>query len=116
MYDDKSEWEILRSQFGTSSRGGTRYLPYAFTEHGITMLASILNSENAIATNIAIVRAFISLRKVAMHYKELAEQIKELEKSTNMKFNDVYKALDYLLKIEKSKEELEKRKRIGFSK
>jgi hypothetical protein len=89
-------------------------LPFAFTEHGITMLASILNSERAITTNIAIVRAFISLRKVAMHYKELAEQIREVERSANIRFNDVYKALDYLLNVEKSKEMIKKRKRIGF--
>jgi hypothetical protein len=71
----------LRSQNVTSSLrwGGSRYLPYAFTEHGVTMLASILKSERAVKMNIAIVRAFIAMRKISMHYNELAEKIKELE-------------------------------------
>ncbi len=113
---DKDEWEILRSQIGTSSWGGLRYLPFAFTEHGITMLASILNSEKAIAISIAIVRAFISLRKVSMHYNEFSELIKEVEKSANIKFNDIYKALDYLLEMDKSNQGIKKRRRIGFKK
>lgn len=113
---DNDEWESLRSQIGTSSWGGLRYLPFAFTEHGITMLASILNSEKAIAINIAIVRAFISLRQVSMHYKELSELIREVEKATNIKFNDIYKALDYLFEVEKSNQVIKKRRRIGFKK
>ena len=59
----KEQWENLRSQIVISSWGGARYLPFAFTEHGVTMLASILRSERAVKMNIAIVRAFIALRK-----------------------------------------------------
>jgi hypothetical protein len=58
-------------------------LPYAFTEHGVTMLASVLKSKKAIQMNIAIVRAFIALKQFALDYKELAEQIKELKETTS---------------------------------
>src|SRR5689334_3390601 len=71
----KEQWENLRSQIVISSWGGSRYLPYVFTEHGVTMLASILKSERAVKMNITIVRAFIALRKISMHYSELAEKI-----------------------------------------
>ncbi len=57
------EWENLRSQIATSSYGGRRYLPYAFTEHGILMLSSVLNSQRAISVNIQIMRAFVKLRR-----------------------------------------------------
>lgn len=61
----KEEHNSLRFQFGTSNtRGGTRYLPYVFTEHGVAMLSSILNSETAINVNIAIMRAFVTVRKM----------------------------------------------------
>src|SRR5436189_3440596 len=74
----KDEFESLRTQFATSNqRGGRRYRPYAFTEHGITMLASVLRSETAIKMNIAIVRAFIALKKFATQYDELLKQIKD---------------------------------------
>lgn len=104
----------LRSQIVTSSWGGARYLPYAFTEHGVTMLASILRSERAVKMNIAIVRAFIALRKISMHYNELAEKIKELEIRYNKQFSDIY---DVLLAMQKDKKQLEdfaNRERIGF--
>lgn len=77
----------------TSSWGGIRYLPKAFTEHGVTMLASILRSERAIKMNIAIVRAFIALRRISMHYNELAEKIKELEIRYDKHFSNVYDVL-----------------------
>ena len=75
----KEEAKILRCQIGASSWGGSRYLPYAFTEHGILMLSSVLNSERAIHVNIAIMRAFVKLKQVLATHKELAEKLKELE-------------------------------------
>ena len=87
----------LRSQFGTSSWGGLRYLPYAFTEHGVTMLASILKSEKAVQMNIAVVRAFIALRETALQYKELNKKLAEIEQSAQKHFKDIYQALNYLL-------------------
>jgi hypothetical protein len=104
----------LRSQFVTSSWGGTRYKPFAFTEQGVAMLASILNSSKAIQVNISIIRAFIALRQFALDYKELSEKIAALEKKHNKKFADVYEAIDLLLYDKETREEWEKRKRIGF--
>jgi hypothetical protein len=82
----KEQWENLRSQFVISSWGGSRYLPKAFTEHGVTMLASILKGERAVKMNIAIVRAFIALRKISMHYNELAERSKSWKSGTTSNF------------------------------
>jgi len=69
----------LRCQFGTSSYGGRRYLPYAFTEEGIAMLSSVLHSERAIQVNIAIMRAFVRFRKMIADNKELSKKIDLLE-------------------------------------
>jgi len=69
----------LRSQNATSNRGGRRYLPYAFTEHGVAMLASVLNSEKAIEVNIQIIKAFIRLNQYLSTHVELARKFKELE-------------------------------------
>jgi hypothetical protein len=69
------EFVILMSQIATSRWGGTRKLPYAFTEHGVTMLASVLKSEKAIEINLDIVRAFIALRQYALGYAELNHKI-----------------------------------------
>jgi phage regulator Rha-like protein len=74
--------EILRFQFETSKskrRGGRRYMPYAFSEHGVAMLATVLHSEQAIQVNIAIIRAFVKLREILSTHKELAFKLKQLE-------------------------------------
>jgi len=106
----KEEWESLRFQIGTSNqRGGTRYMPYAFTEQGVAMLSSVLNSEKAISMNIAIMRAFVMIRQYVLDYKELKEQIEKLEKEMNHKFKDIYEALNYLINPP-----IPKRKPIGF--
>lgn len=70
----------LRSQIATSKRGGRRYLPYAFTEQGVAMLSSVLNSERAILVNIAIMRTFVKLRKTLSTHKELAHKLSQLER------------------------------------
>ena len=80
----KKEWQKLIT-ICDKLPDGVKYspaLPYAFTEHGITMLASVLKTSKAIQMNIAIVRAFIALKQFALNYKELAEQIKELKEKT----------------------------------
>ena len=89
----KSEFDNLMSQNVISSWGGTRKLPYAFTEHGVTMLASVLRSEIAIDINIQIVRAFIALRQFALGYAELNQKLESFMIETNMQFNDIYQAL-----------------------
>ena len=81
----------LKSQFAISSWGGVRKLPYAFTEQGVAMLSSVLNSERAIQVNIAIMRAFVRLREILLTHKDLAAKIEALElkyKSHDMKFSE----------------------------
>ncbi|HEY0612705.1 MAG TPA: ORF6N domain-containing protein [Chitinophaga sp.] len=115
----KKEWdEILSVNTVASSlkHRGSAYLPYAFTEHGVTMVASILRSDKAVKMNISIVRAFIALREMAMHYKELAQKIEELEKKYNKQFGDVYQALNLLLEEKNDEEEQKNREPIGFIK
>lgn len=76
----KMEYQNLISQAVTSSWGGRRKLPYAFTEHGAVMLASVLNSEVAVEASIQVVRAFVKLREALASHKELAAQIEKLER------------------------------------
>ncbi|MFG5856614.1 ORF6N domain-containing protein [Dysgonomonas sp. Shenzhen-Wh21] len=108
---NNKEFDLI-FQNGTSSWGGTRKLPYAFTEHGIAMLAGLLNSQKAISVNIQIVRAFIMLRQYALGYAELNQKLESFMIETNMQFNEVYQALTELA----SRKELEdkSRKRVGF--
>ena len=87
------EWEILRTQFATSSWGGARYKPFAFTEQGVAMLASVLKSGRAIQVNIQIVRAFVILRQYALGYAELNQKLETFMLETNMQFSDIYQAL-----------------------
>lgn len=113
----KSEFNFLRSQFATSKQGGNRYPPFAFTEHGITMLASVLNSENAIRMNIEIVRAFISLRKFASQYADIIVQLKDLKDRVgnhDAHLDKIYEALDKLLTKQEEETDWETRQRIGF--
>lgn len=110
----KTEFQSLRSQIATSNRGGTRYLPYAFTEQGVAMLASILNSPKAIKVNIAIVRAFVLMRHLANSNKEIRERLKMLEQTYNKKFKDIDSALVYLMRKDAIETAHDKRQRIGF--
>jgi hypothetical protein len=90
------------SQIVTSSlkNRGKLYRPYAFTEHGITMLASLLKSKTAVRMNIEIVRAFIALRQFALNYRDLAEQVRELREKTgehDLQLKDIYDAIEGML-------------------
>jgi phage regulator Rha-like protein len=78
---NEEETETLRSQFATSKtgRGGRRYFPFVFTEQGVTMLSTVLNSDRAIEVNIAIMRVFVRLRELIADRKELAAKLKKLE-------------------------------------
>ena len=109
------EWDILRCNISTSNqRGGTRYMPFAFTEQGVSMLSSVINSDKAIDMNIAIMRAFVFIRQYALTHKDLTDKIKEIEKRYDKQFTDVYDALNYLLQKDKFQTEQHERKRIGF--
>lgn len=74
--------ETLRLQNATSKRGGRRYAPYVFTEQGVAMLSSVLNSERAVQVNIAIMRAFVKLRELLLTHKELSKKVAELERKS----------------------------------
>jgi len=93
----KEEFISLRSQFVTSNRGGRRYLPYAFTEQGVAMLSSVLNSNRAILVNIHIMRAFVNLRRVSLTYVGLKRKIEAMEKKYDERFKIVFDALKKLL-------------------
>lgn len=118
---NKNEWQELIT-IGDNLPDGVKFspaLPYAFTEHGVTMLASVLKSKKAVQMNIAIVRAFIALNQFALNYKELADQIKELKETTsnhNGQLNHIYTALENLLDIKAEEKKWEDRERIGFKK
>ena len=88
--------------------------PFAFTEQGVAMLSSILKSEKAIQVNIAVMRAFVFIRRYALNHKDLTEKLNELEKRYNKKFQDIYEAINYLLKKEQEVTEHHARKRIGY--
>jgi hypothetical protein len=110
------EWAVLRSQFASSSWGGQRYNPYAFTEQGVAMLSSVLNSEVAIDINISIMRAFVMTRQFALTYQELNEKLIALEKKHNQKFTDIDQVLNYLIKKDQQLTQQTTRKQVGYKK
>ena len=100
----------LRSQFATSSQhGGRRYLPYAFTEHGALMLASVLKSDRAVSMSIYVVRAFARLREMLSTHVALRRKIEEIEARYDQQFKYVFDALKLLLDPPRKA-----KKRIGF--
>ncbi len=106
------EFNSLRTQIASSNRGGLRYMPFAFTEQGIAMLSSVLNSEKAIKVNISIIRAFVTFRQSSLTYNELKDRIGEIEKQ----FPDIYKALNYLVDKDAVSKNNEERSKIGYKK
>ena len=133
----QEEFNSLRSQFVTSNkRGGTRYMPFAFTEQGVAMLSSILNSETAIEVNISIIRAFVSIRQylsvtnnTIKEIEELKQRMKALEEGTEdtiaaindlsedtrKELDDIYLALSQLADKQKQITRKSERKPIGFA-
>jgi len=110
------EWNLLRTQFATSKKGGTTRPPFAFTEQGVAMLSSLLNSEIAIEVNINIMRAFVLMRQFALTYQELSEQLKDLENRHNQKFDDIEQVLKYLIQKDKKQIQEGERKQVGYKK
>ena len=96
------------SYLTVTKRGGRRYLPYAFTEQGISMLSSILRSERAIQMNIAIMRTFVQIRHMLTSNKDLSERLNELESKYDLQFREVFDAIRKMITSEKTK------KKIGF--
>lgn len=114
----KEEYAALRSQIVTLDKDGrgkySKYNPFAFTEQGIAMLASVLRSPKAIEVNIQIVRAFVFLRKYALSHNELTRKLIELEAKYNKQFKDVFEAINYLIQKDKNEIAQSKRRPIGF--
>ena len=114
----KDEYAALRSQIVTLNSQGrgkhSKYNPFAFTEQGAAMLASVLKSQKAIEVNIQIVRAFVFLRKYALSHSDLTQKLQELETKYNKQFNDVFEAINFLLQKDKLTADQKGRKRIGF--
>lgn len=113
----KDEYNALRSQIVTLEKGKgkySKYLPYAFTEQGVAMLSSVLKSKKAVEVNISIMRAFVFIRQYAMTHTDLTKRLKELENKYNTQFKDIYEALNYLMDDKQNRDDLKKRKQIGF--
>lgn len=127
------EWEAMWSQIVTTSENekSTRSqtvttfqlsrrkdnTPYAFTEQGVAMLSGILNSDKAIAMNIAIMRAFVEIRRVLIHENDLREQLKQIKERIgehDIQLNQIYDAIENLLDEKVEQKNWEDRKRIGF--
>lgn len=115
----RKEFENLRSQFGTSSWGGTRYMPMAFTEQGVAMLSSVLNSSIAIRVNIQIVRVFTKMRELMLTHKDILLKLEQIEKqiikqdcrlwNSELSIQHIFEALKKLLNPPD-----QPRPRIGF--
>jgi len=108
---DKKEFEILRFHFGTSSYGGRRYFPLAFTEQGVVMLSAVLKSEKAVQVSIQIARVFVKLREILITHKELREKIEKMELKYNDNFKTIFKVISKLMASEPKGQEL---KIVGF--
>ena len=107
----------LRTQFATLENGRgkySKYLPFAFTEQGVAMLSSVLNSEKAIEVNIAIIRAFVYIRQYALDNVELSDKLKKLEIKYDKQFDDVFEAINYLLKKDSQEKQVKGRTEIGY--
>jgi hypothetical protein len=104
------EWKNLRSQFVTSSWGGIRYLPYAFTQEGVAMLSTVLHSGRAVRVSIEIMRAFVRMRGLMIANADLSRRIDDLEKKYDSQFKIVFDAIRALMTpLDAS------RRRLGFS-
>ena len=106
----------LRSQNVTLNKRGkhSKYRAFCFTQEGVAMLSGLLRSEKAIAVNIGIMRAFVSMRQHAQNYEALGTALKKLENDTNHRFAEVGKVLDALLEQKQLHQDQEQRKRIGY--
>ncbi|MDR9374501.1 MAG: ORF6N domain-containing protein [Schleiferiaceae bacterium] len=108
------QWESLKSQNATSSWGGRRTLPNVFTEQGVSMLSSVLNSEVAIKVNIQIIRVFTKMREMLLTHKDLLLEMEEIRKKVSGQDEKIELIFSYLRQFIKEQEE--PRKRIGYKK
>jgi predicted O-linked N-acetylglucosamine transferase (SPINDLY family) len=111
---NSQEWSNLKSQFVTSSWGGRRTMPFAFTEHGVLMLSSVLNSARAIQVNIQVMRIFTRFRKGLSDNGELKAEITEIRKKLDNNTQNIELVFQYLDELVEKKEKTKSRKRIGY--
>ena len=130
-----AEWQDIRSQFVTAfnnlnssrsqsvaasqNRRNTNVTPYAFTEQGVAMLSGILNSDKAISMNIAIMRAFVEVRRVLLQQNDMKEQLRQIKERLgehDAQLNQIYDALENLLDEKAAERKWDARERIGFKK
>jgi phage regulator Rha-like protein len=109
---NKKELDNLRSQIGTSSWGGVRYAPMAFTEQGVAMLSSILNSKRAVMVNIHIIRVFTRMREMLLTHKDVLLKLEQLEKKMGQHDDDIKLIFNYLKELLNQK--TEPMRKIGF--
>ncbi len=110
----KTEFENLKSQFVTSSWGGRRTLPYAFTEHGVLMLSSVLNSKKAIQVNIQIMRIFNYFRKMLSDNANIVMELEKLKKSIRNQDQNIEVIFKYLDELSEKQSTSKNRRRIGY--
>ena len=114
---EKDEYINLRSQFASSSLNqhcGARYLSFAFTELGVAMLSSVLKSEKAIEVNIAIMRAFVLMRQFVLNHRELSAELNKLDLKYDKQCDNVFEAINYLLKKDSQEKQKKDRKSLGY--
>jgi hypothetical protein len=108
--DEAVTWQSLRSQFATLKQGQhLKYLPYAFTEHGTIMAATVLNSPQAVQTSVFVVRAFVGMRNMLAAHRDLSRKLEELENKYDVQFKVVFEAIRQLMSNPEPP-----RKQIGF--
>jgi hypothetical protein len=114
----KEEFENWRSQFATSNsdKMGLRYAPMVFTEHGVLMLSSVLNSEKAIQTNIQIIRIFTKIRQMLVDTTELSLDVKKIKKKIDNQGKNIELVFQYLDELLEKKDTKKEREKIGYKK
>ncbi|OWP84495.1 DNA-binding protein [Flavobacterium davisii] len=113
---NEEEFEILRCQIGTSSWGGTRYRPIAFTENGVAMLSSVLNSPTAIKMNIQIIRVFTKIREALSDNLNIKLEIEEIKKKLSNHSKNIELVFNYLDELIEKKDNTKERNQIGYKK
>jgi len=106
---NKEEFLIFQNGISKKGRGGTRKLPFVFTEQGVTMLASVLRSKRAVQISIQVVRIFVKLREILATHRELREKVEAMEQKYDKKFNMIFKVIAQLMK-----EDAVPKNKIGF--
>nr|WP_315200777.1 ORF6N domain-containing protein [uncultured Flavobacterium sp.] len=112
----KDEFDNLISQIVTSSWGGTRKLPFAFTEHGVMMLSSVLKSDRAIQTNIQIMRTFTKVKQMLLDTSEIKIDIVQIQKKLENHDKNIELVFSYLEELNEKKENEKPRVKIGYKK